>query len=190
VIAGHFGVAMATRARWSSLPLLALVVAAVAPDAIDFATAALHICGPNGLYSHSLPSIAIQAAVLGAAAAVWRRSLAAGGVIAAMVLLHLAADYITGQKVMWAGSPIVGLDLYSHPMADFALEAVVTFVGWRMLRRSPARDRWSSAPVVLALLLAAQATLDVASYAIGPIKPNGCPVSPPVQSAFREGSGR
>ena len=172
------------------LPLLALVFASVFPDAIDFVTAALHICGPNGLYSHSLPAIAIQMAVLGVAAALWRRSARAGGIIAAMVLLHLAADYVTGMKVMWAGSPTVGLNLYAYPIADFILEAVVTFIGWRMLRRSPARDRWSSAPMVLALLLAAQATLDVASYVVGPVKPNGCPATLPVPTALRPGSGR
>jgi hypothetical protein len=176
VIAGHFGVAMATRARSMRLPLLALVFASVFPDAIDFVTAALHVCGPNGLYSHSLLSIAIQMLVLGVAAGIWRRSARAGWIIAAMVLLHLAADYITGMKVMWAGSPTVGLNLYSYPIADFIVETIVTFTGWRMLRRSPARDRWSSAPVILALLLAAQATLDVASYLVGPVKPNGCPV--------------
>lgn len=161
------------------LPLLALVVASVFPDGIDFVTAALRVCGPNGIYSHSLPSIATQMVVLGTAAALWRRSARAGGIIAAMVLLHLVADFVTGMKVLWAGSPTVGLNLYSYPIADFVLEGMLTFVAWRMLRRSPARDRWSSAPVVLALLLAVQATLDVASYVVGPVKPNGCPASPP-----------
>ena len=179
---------MATRARVASVPLLALVIAAIFPDVIDFGTAALHICGPNGLYSHSLPSIAIQMIVLGGAAAVWRRSPGAGGVIAAMVLLHLGADYITGIKVLWPGGPNVGLNLYSHPVADFIVEAIVTLAGWRMLRASPLRDRWSSAPVVLAMLLAAQAALDVASYLIGPLKPNGCPVSPSVPTSFRRES--
>ena len=190
MIAGHFGVAMATRARWSRVPLAALVIAAIFPDIIDFTTAALHICGTNGLYSHSLPSIAIQVVVLGAAASLWRRSPAAGTLVAAMIVLHLAADYLTGLKVLWAGGPVVGLNLYSHPVADFILEAVVTFGGWRMLRTSPARDRWSSAPVVLAMLLAAQATLDIASYAVGPIKPNGCQTSPPAQSSPPAGRGR
>ena len=190
MIAGHFGVAMATRARWSRIPLLVLVIAAIFPDITDFTTAALRICGENGLYSHSLPSIAIQSVVLGGAAMLWRRSPAAGAIVAAMVVLHLAADYITGLKVLWAGGPVVGLNLYSHPVADFLLEAMVTFGGWRMLRASPARDRWSSAPMVLAMLLAAQAALDVASYAVGPIKPNGCPKSPPALSSLPPAPGR
>jgi len=190
VIAGHFGVAMAARARWSRVPLLALLVAAVFPDIIDFITAALHVCGENGLYSHSLPAIAIEAVVLGGAAALWRHSRAAGAAVAAMVVLHLAVDYITGLKLLWPGGPVVGLNLYSHPIADFLLEAVVTFTGWRMLRVSPARDRWSAAPTVLALLLAAQAALDAASYVVGPVKPNGCPVPPLDQSSLQPGSGR
>ena len=190
MIAGHFGVAMATRARWSRIPLLVLVIAAIFPDIIDFTTAALRICGENGLYSHSLPSIAIQAVVLGGAAMLWRRSAGAGALVAAMVVLHLGADYITGLKVLWGGGPVVGLNLYSHPVADFLLEAVVTFGGWRMLRASPARDRWSSAPMVLAMLLMAQAALDIASYALGPIKPNGCPTSPPVPSSLPPAPGR
>jgi hypothetical protein len=190
VIAGHFGIAMATRARWSRLPLLVIVIAAVVPDIIDFTTAALHICGSNGLYSHSLPAIAIESLVLGTVAALWWRSPRAGVTVASMIVLHLAADYITGQKVLWAHGPIVGLNLYSHPLADFALEAVVTFTGWRMLRTSPARDPWSSAPVLLGALLAGQAALDIASYAIGPLKPNGCPAPTPVQSSIRRESGR
>ena len=63
-------------------------------------------------------------------------------------------------------------------LADFALEAVVTFVGWRMLRSSPAPDRYASTPIVLALLFATQAALDAASYIVGPVKPNGCAAVP------------
>ncbi|HWE41587.1 MAG TPA: hypothetical protein VG432_03735 [Gemmatimonadaceae bacterium] len=190
VIAGHFGVAMAARARWSRLPLLVLVIAAVFPDIIDFATAAVHVCGPNGLYSHSLPAIAVQSAVLGTGVMLWRRSPAAGAMVVAMIVLHLAADFITGLKVLWAGGPVVGFDLYSHPAWDFLLEAVVTIGGWRLLRRSPARDRWSAAPMALAVLLAAQAALDTASYVVGPVKPNGCPTTPPVRPSPQSGSGR
>ena len=190
---------MAARSRSASVPLLALVVASIFPDVIDFVTAALRICGPNGLYSHSLPSIAIQMVVLGAIAATWLRSPAAGAAMAAMVLLHLGADYITGLKLLWPGGPVVGLNLYSYPAADFVLEAAVTVAGWRMLRASPMRDRWFSAPVVLAVLLAAQAALDVASFAVGPVKPNGCLASPsaagsdfavPVRPVVARGGGR
>ena len=190
MIAGHFGVAMAAQARWRRLPLLAIVIAAIFPDIIDFVTAALRICGANGLYSHSLPAIAIEAAVLGTGAIIWWRAPEAGVMVVAMLVLHLAADYITGLKVLWAGGPLVGLNLYSHPIADFILEAVVTFAGWRVLRASPARDRWWSAAMTLAALLSAQGALDLASYAVGPVKPNGCPTSPRDQSYLPPGPGR
>lgn len=181
---------MAARARWPRLPLLTIAIAALVPDLVDFATAALRICGEKGLYSHSLPAIAIEVVVLGGGIALWRRSPAAGAMVAAMIVLHLAADFITGEKLLWAGGPIVGLNLYNYPVADFVLETVVTWAGWRMLRASPARDALAAAPMALALLLAGQAALDAESYLIGPLKPNGCPVSPLAQSFLPPGSGR
>lgn len=181
---------MAARARWPRLPLFAIAVAALVPDLVDFATAVLRICVEKGLYSHSLPAIAVEVVVLGGATALWRRSPAAGAVVAAMIVLHLVADFITGEKLLWAGGPVIGLNLYDYPIADFVLEAVVTYTGWRMLRSSPMRDVRAAAPVALVLLLAGQAALDVESYLIGPIKPNGCPVSPLVQSSRPSGSGR
>ena len=189
MIAGHFGIAMATRARWSRLPLLVIVIASIVPDIIDFTTASFRVCGSNGLYSHSLPAIAIECVVLGVVASLVWQSPRAGVTVASMIVLHLAADFITGQKVLWAHGPIVGLNLYSHPLADFALETVVTFTGWRMLRTSPARDPWTSAPALLGALLAGQAALDIASYAMGPLKPNGCPAPIRVQSSIRRESG-
>ena len=182
------GIAFAARARWPRVPLGALIVASLAPDVVDFMTAALRICGPHGRYSHSLPAIAIESVVLGGVAALWRRSSAAGWLVVAMVVLHLIADYITGVKILWAGGPVVGLDLYSRPLADFALEAVVTFIGWRMLRSSATPDRHASTPIVLALLFAVQAALDAASYVVGPVKPNGCEAVLPAVSA-RQKSG-
>lgn len=190
MIAGHFGIAMAARARWGRLPLLAIMIAAISPDIIDFVTAALRICGPDGLYSHSLPSIAIQSLVVGTAVTLWRRSRATGGIVVAMIILHLAADYITGLKVLWAGGPVVGLNLYAYPLVDFVLEAVLTFGAWRLLRASPAGERWSSSPMLLVILLAAQVALDVASYALGPVKPNGCPTSPLARSSLPPVPGR
>lgn len=190
MIAGHLGIAMVARARWPRLPLFTIAVAAFVPDLVDFATAALHICAEKGLYSHSLPAIAIEVVVLGGAIALWRRSPAAGAMVAAMIVLHLLADFITGEKLLWGGGPVVGLNLYDYPIADFALEAVVTYAGWRTLRASPARDALAAAPIALLLLLAGQAALDVEAYLVGPIKPNGCPASPPVQPPLPRGSGR
>lgn len=165
---------MVARARWPRIALVALGIASVAPDFVDLALAALHICAPAGVYSHSLIPALLIAAACATIVGVWEHSAMTGAVIAAVVLLHLPADYITGLKVFWPGGPIIGLNLYAHPFADFALEAMIAFAGWWYLRsrgRGPARvTRWTG----IAALLALQATMDVASYVAGPLKPNGC----------------
>jgi hypothetical protein len=165
---------MAVRARWPRVPLAALAIASVVPDIVDLALAALHICAPNGVYSHSLPAAAVLAVLCGAGAAVWQRSPGAGGLVAAVVLLHLPADYITGYKVLWPGGPLIGLNLYSHPVADFVLEAVVVYAGWRYLRLRLPSSRLAARRVAFIALLATQALMDAASYAVGPVKPNAC----------------
>jgi membrane-bound metal-dependent hydrolase YbcI (DUF457 family) len=165
---------MAVRARWARVPLAALAVASVVPDFVDLALAALHVCAPNGAYSHSLPAAAVLAALCGLVAALWLRIPGAGIVAAGIVLLHLPADYVTGFKVLWPGGPLIGFNLYSHPVADFALEAVVVFAGWRYLRnRSPA-PAWATRRLVLVALFALQAAMDIATYSVGPVKPNAC----------------
>jgi hypothetical protein len=165
---------MAVRARWPRVPLAVLVVASVVPDVVDLALAALHVCAPNGVYSHSLPAAAALAILCGAAVIVWQRSPQAGALVTAVVLLHLPADYITGFKVLWPGGPVVGLNLYSHPAADFMLEAAVVYAGWRYLRARLPSSRWAARRAAFIALLAAQASMDAASYAIGPVKPNAC----------------
>ena len=170
---------MAARARWPRVPLALLAVASVAPDIVDLALAALHACGRAGLYSHSLPAATALAILVGAAAAFWWRSPTAGWVAAAMVLLHLPADYITGLKIVWPGGPIIGLNLYSHPMADFALEALVALAGWRYLRARVFSTSGLTRGLAVAALVATQAAIDAASYA-GVVKPNGCAAAPVV----------
>jgi hypothetical protein len=93
--------------------------------------------------------------------------------VVAMVLLHLPADYITGLKVLWPGGPIVGLNLYAHPMADFALEALIAVAGWRYLRARDRSSLWMRSWLTLAALLAMQAAMDT----IGSVKPTGCKAS-------------
>jgi hypothetical protein len=174
MVIGHLGVAMVARGRWPRVPLSVLAVASVLPDFVDLALAALRVCAPNGAYSHSLPAAAILAVASGVIAALWWRSGDAGALVAAVVLLHLPADYITGLKVLWPGGPVIGLDLYSLPIADFALELLVAFAGWRYLRSRDPLPRWVGRPVALAALIALQAAMDAASYVVGPVKPNAC----------------
>ena len=174
MVIGHLGVAMVVRARWPRIPLVALALASIAPDFVDLGLAAMRICAPAGVYSHSLIPALLIAIVCACVVGVWQRSTVAGGVIAAVVLLHLPADFITGLKVFWPGGPIIGLNLYSHPIADFALEALIAFAGWRYLRAHAPASRWVTRWSGIASLLALQATMDVVSFVAGPLKPNGC----------------
>jgi hypothetical protein len=174
VIIGHLGIAMAVRARWPRVPLAFLAVASVAPDVVDLALRALRVSVPAGVYSHSLPAAAALAVLCGAATALWQRSPAAGWMVVAMVLLHLPADYITGLKILWPGGPIVGLNLYTHPMADFVLEALIAFAGWCYLRARDRSSLWLRSWLTLAALIAMQAAM----VTIGSVKPNCCKTGP------------
>jgi hypothetical protein len=165
---------MVARARWPRVPIVALAVASVAPDFVDVALAALRICAPAGVYSHSLIPALLIAAFCAVIVGMWQRSASAALVIAMVVLLHLPADFITGLKVFWPGGPIVGLNLYSHPFADFALEALIAFGGWWYLRSRGPAPAWVLRWTGIAALLALQGTMDAVSYIAGPLKPNGC----------------
>lgn len=177
MVIGHLGVAMVARARWPRVPIVALALASVAPDFVDLALAGLRICAPAGVYSHSLIPALLIAATCAVIAGVWQRSAATGGVIAALVLLHLPADFVTGLKVFWPGGPIIGLNLYSHPVLDFVLEASIAFAGWRYLRSRGPAPAWVMRWTGIAALLALQGTIDMLSYVAGPLKPNGCPAA-------------
>lgn len=171
---GHLGLAFALRATRRDAPLAALLAASVLPDALDLAYATAGFCSPAGLYSHSLPAIAVLAAAAAAATFAWTRSAPVAMVIAAAVLLHAPADWLTGFKYLWADGPIVGLVLYRHPWWDFALEAAVVTGGWLLLRRSPREPRWATGWIVLAALLTAQGVFDGVKKTGAPGKPSAC----------------
>ncbi|HVZ47270.1 MAG TPA: hypothetical protein VG916_00675 [Gemmatimonadaceae bacterium] len=174
MITGHVGVAYGLRAWRRDASLLALLVAAVLPDILDVGYAAAGFCSPAGLYSHSLPAAGLLAALTLAVAAVWTRNTGVALVMAAAVLLHVPADWITGFKYLWAGGPIVGLVLYLHAWLDLALEVVVVAAGWRLLRRDPRAPRWATHWVALVALFAAQATFDIVKGSGEPGKPSAC----------------
>jgi hypothetical protein len=86
-----------------------------------------------------------------------RAALVAAGAYAA----HWACDFVTGHKPTWPGGPVVGLDLYRRPYADFVLEAAVVVVGWALWRQTLPRPlggtRRAVAAAVLPALLVLQA---------------------------------
>jgi membrane-bound metal-dependent hydrolase YbcI (DUF457 family) len=171
VITGHLGVAAATRGGWRRASLVWLIAGSIAPDALDVGYALIGFCNPDGRYSHTIPIAALLALLLGGTAFVATRSRATAMATAAMVLLHLPPDLVTGHKAYWFGGPMLGLHLYAWPLADFVVEAVVLIAGWWILRRSGAGPRWATSRVALAGLLLVQAVVDTAGIVM---KPSAC----------------
>lgn len=156
MIIGHLGAAFAARARWPRISVYWLVVATMAPDLLRAALAATGM--PMGLttrYSHLLPWSACLALALGAIALVLFRSAAAGMVTIAVVMSHIALDAVSGVKVLWDGGP-PGLNVQHYQQLEFAIEAVLCWFGWRLMRRSPS-PTWLSRRSVLASLLVFEA---------------------------------
>ncbi|MDE3052589.1 MAG: metal-dependent hydrolase [Gemmatimonadota bacterium] len=162
MIVGHLGLALGARAVDRDAPLPWLVAAAVAPDVLDLGLAAGGVCNVGGEYTHSLAAIAITALVLGTAGGWATRSGKTGLLVAALVVSHLLADYVTGIKALWIGGPMVGLDLYRWPWADFLIEAPIVVAAWWAARRRGDRPRWVASRFVLVALLAGQLAADVA----------------------------
>jgi hypothetical protein len=176
VIVGHVGVAAAARSAWRRTSLPWLLVACVAPDLVDITFAAVGVCNPYGLYSHTVHAAALIAAVIGGAALLTTDSRATALATALMVLLHLPLDLVTGHKIFWPGGPMMGLDVYGHPLVDFAIEAPLLIVGWWLLRRSRSAPWWATSALALCTLLAGQAVLDLAVHE--GVKPSACRSAP------------
>jgi hypothetical protein len=175
VITGHLGIAAAAYATRRDSSLLWLLVAAMAPDAVDAMFVVVGICNPHGLYSHTVPAAALIAAVMGGVAFLATDRRATGLLAAALVLIHVPLDYVTGYKLFWPGGEIMGLRLYERPLADFLLEAAVVWGGWRLLRTTAGAPRWATGRLVLVTLFAIQATMSIGAKARGGgMKPSAC----------------
>lgn len=112
-----------------------LVAAAFGPDFLEWAFAAFG--HHNRALSHSIVAVALGA--LGAAAAyamVGRRPAGDAGAVAVAWLSHWPADFLTGIKPTWPGGPNVGLNLYSSPGIDLAIESVLVVIAWIVYRRA------------------------------------------------------
>jgi len=172
VIVGHVGVAAAARSGWRRTSFPWLLVACVAPDLVDIGFAVAGVCNPYGLYSHTVYAAALIAAVVGGAALLVTGSRATALASALMVFLHLPLDLVTGHKIFWPGGPMMGLDVYSRPIVDFAIEAPILLAGWVLLRRSRSAPAWATSVLALWLLLVGQATIDLAVR--NGAKPSAC----------------
>ncbi len=159
---GHAGVALGAKRFAPSVTLAALIFAAYLPDWVD---AALCVTGKYHnaqMLSHSVPAALVLAALAGATQ-VRRADRGAFFIVAATVISHVLLDYITGIKPTWPGGPLVGLQVYSLPVVDFAVEAAVIVAGWLLYKQTvPAStNRWNSPVTMLIALLFMQAAVDV-----------------------------
>jgi hypothetical protein len=133
VYVGHAAIALALKAREPRLALVPLTMACFGPDWLEVALMIPKARAGMAVYTHSLVAVLLGAAVAGAAYAAFRRPGAR--LIALAWLLHWPADLLTGRKPMFLGEPLVGLDLYGLPLADFLLESTLVAIGCALYAR-------------------------------------------------------
>jgi len=161
---GHVGAALAAKRVRAGIGLLVLLIASYAPDWIDAGLCVAGDFNSTGMLSHSIPAVLTLAmlgfALYGAVTHDWTAAL----VVAGVVVSHIFLDWITGYKPTWPGGPMIGLQLYSHPIADFFAEGLTIAVG--ALLYVPILSRrtrpWVDFSIMVGALLALQLTIDVA----------------------------
>lgn len=161
---GHVGAALAAKRVRVSVSLLALLIATYAPDWIDSGLCFAGDYSAREMLSHSIPAVMVFTVIGFAAYTLITRDRVGGFVVGAVILSHMLLDWITGSKPTWPGGPVIGLQLYSHPVADFVAEAVVITIGAVIYARTlpPRRRPWLDVSIMLGALLALQLTIDVA----------------------------
>lgn len=161
---GHVGVALAAKRVRRSIGLAVLLVATYIPDWVDAGLCLAGTYNPYGMLSHSIPSVLAFAVVGFLAYAVATKDWQGALVVAAVIISHMFLDWITGQKATWPGGPLIGLQLYEHPVADFVAEGIVILIGALLYRRTlpPQRRQWVDVSVMLGGLLVMQLGIDVA----------------------------
>ena len=162
--AGHIGIALGAHGIRRGAPLWFLIIASQLPDWADAGFCLVGVRpAVQGILSHSLPAALILALFAAIVYAIINRDAGGMLLVAAVVLSHVATDYLTGLKPTWTGGPMIGLMLYKKPLIDFVLESGVIFAGWMLYRRSLAPERRSAEPVytLLAAMLLIQAGADI-----------------------------
>lgn len=160
---GHVGVALGAKGIRPRVALLVLLIATYAPDWMDGGLCAVGAYEPNGMLSHSVPVIALLAALGLAAYAVTTHDWRGGIVVAGVVVSHAVLDWMTGYKPTWPGGPMIGLRLYERPGLTLAIEIVMLALGVLLYRRSlPARTRvWIDVAMMLGALIFMQLSITV-----------------------------
>ncbi|MEP6619658.1 MAG: metal-dependent hydrolase [bacterium] len=187
MITGHLGIAGALRGAVRRPPstelLLALLAASVAPDILDVAYAITGFCNPFGLFSHTVPAVALEAAVIGGVAFLATESVATAALFVTVVGVHVFGDLITGHKLFWPGGELVGVHLYTRAVLDWMLETPIALAGWWMLRRSGGAPRWAASTMAALALVIGQTGFDYYAFThIRGVKPNACSQETPALS--------
>ena len=161
---GHVGAALAGKRARQSIGLAVLLIATYTPDWVDTGLCLAGAYNPEGLLSHSIPSVLVFALVGFVGYGIVRRDWRGGFVVAAVIVSHMLFDWLTGYKPTWRGGPMIGLRLYTHPIADFIVEALVIFGGALLyVKTLPSRRRqWMDLAIMAGALIALQLSIDVA----------------------------
>lgn len=160
---GHVGAALAGKRARRSIGLLVLLIATYIPDWADIGLCLVNVGNPLGMLTHSIPAVLLFMLVAFAAYAAATRDWTGALVIALVILSHMFLDWITGYKPTWPGGPMIGLELYDHPIADFVVEAIVIVAGAMLYGRTlPRRRPWVDVSIMAGALLSLQLTVDIA----------------------------
>jgi len=168
MFAGHAALALLVKAGRPRPPLLLLGAAAFGPDLVEWTIAAFG--NRNRVLSHSLIAVGIGAIVAAILSYRFgRRSALDAGAVAALWISHWFADFITGVKPTWPGGPHVGLNLYTLPMVDLAMEAVLVVISWLVYRHTLTPRRRGRAMLLPLGLIAAQCLFAMALSGKNPL---------------------
>jgi hypothetical protein len=161
---GHVGAALAAKRARRSIALLLLLIATYTPDWVDTGLCVAGVFNPAEMLSHSIPAVLLFAVVGFLAYGVFARDWRGALVIAAVIISHVLLDYITGNKPTWPGGPMIGLQLYDHPILDFFAEAAVIVAGAALYAKTlPRHDRpWRDLATMAGVLVIMQLSIDVA----------------------------
>jgi hypothetical protein len=142
---GHVAVGLAGKRVTPGVSVVALAIAAIAPDLGEIVLGLAHV--PNAwFYTHTLPADLAWAAAAGAIGlVVYGR---AGLVLAAVAATHVPLDYLTSRIGVFPDGPNIGLNLYHQPMIDLVMEVVTIVLGWWLYRSSVAAPRRNHASVI------------------------------------------
>lgn len=178
MMAGHFGLAAAVKARVPEVPLWSLMLATAWLDIVFVPLLIMEIEGFEMLpgaesaygnliihapYTHSLLGALLLSGIFGSVAG-WRWGFRAGLVLAGVAFSHWLLDLLVHHPDMpfLPGNafdlPLMGLGLWRFPLLTMAVEAALVvggaFLYWRAAERVTGPHRGIVSPVLVAGLIA------------------------------------